>query len=633
MASLLRLPTELLTEIFGYLHVVVPSEKVPFRRRTPPPESSSASSSASVEDTPPPASQEQEQRLTLGLTLLSDQDPEFAEAYYNASPEVRENLDRQVAELGNRIMAQLLDDHLSEDERSVGVVSHYSADEEPEDEPSVEELLEEPKAKNDYNSVASYRTLQALARTCRTLYPVARQMLYEQYRADSEKPITGFIHRLAVEPFLRPYVKHIHITDNMTLGKLRTKEEIMDELQHVVTLGAPYLIPDQDAADLELANLLAHTANVETIAVEGKWRDGISRIDVLPLWLYPLIEAAQSIPVEALGGAKYNNLQTLDINLQFQYNSDVAYLFLLPGLRKLRLANIFHSDGRLGPLVDRWPVGAAISSLHTLELPNLRITGDQVVNMINSCKALSHLRCDWEPGHLVQDAHGWTQRIVSALEHHSQTLKTLLLEPEEPKRSFLMPCFDWPRIEGLKKLSELQSLTTSFYVLMGRPAGELTDESWTPANPNWHGFPTMREVLPPNIRSLSLSMGLWNMYPNEGEGYEQLFMSALIPPPDQKPCLEQVKLSFGDIECYYQQQLPLDFWEIQKAFHDSSVTFNYHLHTDLGPGGTCDPIPSQCRENTCSSFTLAPTQCGRQSCSCGHTKIILKRTTDELNRL
>jgi hypothetical protein len=574
----------------------------------------------------------------LGLNLLSNQDPEFTEAYYNASPEVRENMDRQVAELGDRIMAQLLDDNLLEDERSVGMISHYSVDEEPkdeqpEDEPSEnqmheDELSEEPKAKNDYNSIASYRTLYALARTCRTLFPVARQMLYEQYRADSEKPITGFIHHLAIEPSLRPYVKHIHITDNMTLGKLRTKEEIMNELQHVVTLGAPYLIPDQDAASLELANLFAHTANVETIAVEGMWREGTTRIDVLPLWLYPLIEAAQSIPADVLGGAQYNNLQTLDINMQFQYNSDVAYFFLLPGLRKLRLANIFHSDGRLGPLVDRWPVGAAVSSLHTLELPNLRITGDQVVHMINSSKALSHLRCDWEPGHLVQDVHGWTQRIVSALEHHSQTLKTLLLEPEEPKQNLFMPWFDWPRIEGLQKLSELQSLTTAFYVLMGRSAGGFTDEIWTSANPNWHGFPTMREVLPPKVRSLSLSMGPWNMYPNEGEGYEQLIVGALIPPPGQKRCLEQMKLSFGDIECYYQQQLPLDFWEIQKAFHDSGVAFDYHLSTDLGPGGTCAPMPSQCRENTCSTFTLAPNRCGRQSCSYDHTKITLKHTTD-----
>jgi hypothetical protein len=141
MATLLTLPTELLIEIFGYLHVVVPSEKVPFRRRIPPPGSSPASSSASAEDIPLSASQEQEQRLTLGLNLLSNQDPEFTEAYYNASPEVRENMDRQVAELGDRIMAQLLDDNLLEDERSVGMISHYSVDEEledeqPEDEPS-----------------------------------------------------------------------------------------------------------------------------------------------------------------------------------------------------------------------------------------------------------------------------------------------------------------------------------------------------------------------------------------------------------------------------------------------------------------------------------------------------------------
>jgi hypothetical protein len=581
MANLLKLPTELLVEIFSYLHVVVPSEKVPFRRR----DSSSASSSASVEDAPPSGLSEQEQRRLLALTLLFRDNPDFAQAYADASLEEREEIDRQVAELGDRIMAQQLEDNQSEDERSVGVRSYYSEDEVP----------DELKKKNDYTSVASYRTLHALARTCRTLYPVARQMLYEQYRADSEKPMNGFIHRLAAQPSLRPYVKHIHITNNMALGKLRTKEEIMNELQHVVTLGAPYLVPDQDAAALELANLVAHTPNVETIGVEGIWREGTTRIEILPIWLHPLIEAAQSIPAEIPGGAKYSNLQALDINMSLQYSSDVAYLFLLPSLRKLRLANILHHDWRFGPLADRWPVGAAVSNLHTLELPHLGITGDQVVHMINSCKALSLLQCAWAPGHTVRDAHGWTQRIVSALERHSRTLKTLLLEPHEDVQSLFMPSFDWPRIEGLEKLSELQSLITAFHVLMGRPAGTLTDESWTPTNPDWHGYPTMREVLPPKIRSLWLSVGPENMYPNKREGYEQLFMSVLLPPPGQKSCLQQMKLTYGNIECYCPQfgdRLPLDFWGVDKAFHDSGVTFSYILRTDLGPGGTCDPTPT-----------------------------------------
>jgi hypothetical protein len=409
---------------------------------------------------------------------------------------------------------------------------------------------------------------------------------------------------------------------------LRTKEEIIDELQHVVTLGASYFDATQDAAALEFANLVAHTDNVETIQVEGFWRDNTLSGN-LPIWLRSLTEAAQSMPTEIVGVARYNNLHTLNINMQLEYHSDVAYLFLLPGLRKLRLESMSHQDWRFGPLPDRWPVGAAVSNLHTLELIYLHITGNQVVYMINSCKALSHLKCDWGTRLSIEGTHEWTQEIAHALERHSHTLKTLLLDPKEDEQDLRIPWFDWPRIEGLEKLSELQSLTIPFYVLTGRPAGKHTGEAWASTNPNWHGFPAMREVLPPNVQSLSLSMGPYNMYPNDNKGYDQLFLAVLLPLLGQKLCLEEMNLTFGEIQCYHQRQLPMDFWEIQKAFHYNGVAFDYQLRTDLGEGGTCDPSSSWYQENTCNSFILASTQYVQQSCCHDHTNITLNlRLTD-----
>jgi hypothetical protein len=169
--------------------------------------------------------------------------------------------------VARRRAEDLLEDDQSEDEEpDDGEPDDEESEEQlpeeelPEDEPTAEkrpennlhgdEASEEVKERNDYNSIAPYQILHALARTCRTLYPVARQTLYEQYRADSEKPIIGYIHRLAAEPSLRPYVKHIHITNNQALGKLRAKEEIIDELQHVVTFGSSFFDATQDAAAL-----------------------------------------------------------------------------------------------------------------------------------------------------------------------------------------------------------------------------------------------------------------------------------------------------------------------------------------------------------------------------------------------
>jgi hypothetical protein len=58
-----------------------------------------------VEDAPPSGLSEQEQRRLLALTLLFRDNPDFAQAYADASLEEREEIDRQVAELGDRIMA------------------------------------------------------------------------------------------------------------------------------------------------------------------------------------------------------------------------------------------------------------------------------------------------------------------------------------------------------------------------------------------------------------------------------------------------------------------------------------------------------------------------------------------------
>jgi hypothetical protein len=220
MASLLNLPTEHLIEIFRYLHVIVPSERVPFRRRTPPSESPSTSSSASVEDDPLGLSEYEMRLLQLALST----EPDIVRLLLEAPLEQRVILERQSVEGVQRIVARrraegLLEDDQSEDEEPDDEESddgepddeeseeQLPEEELPEDEPTAEkrpennlhgnEALEELKERYDYNSIASYRTLHALARTCRTLYPVARQTLYEQYRADSEKPITGYIHRLA----------------------------------------------------------------------------------------------------------------------------------------------------------------------------------------------------------------------------------------------------------------------------------------------------------------------------------------------------------------------------------------------------------------------------------------------------
>jgi hypothetical protein len=82
---------------------------------------------------------------------------------------------------------------------------------------------------------------------------------------------------------------------------------------------------DEDPAQLELALLVSKAPIIKSLTV----RDNLGRIDVdekeaydeSPVWLLPIISAIQEVMTE-----RYQNLHTIDVDLQWRYAWEAAHL-------------------------------------------------------------------------------------------------------------------------------------------------------------------------------------------------------------------------------------------------------------------------------------------------------------------
>ena len=205
-------------------------------------------------------------------------------------------------------------------------------------------------------------------------YPIAKQLLYEHYRSDLEAPINEYIRSMTIEPALSSYIKHISISFGVAdfTGDMRPETEIRKDLQALGATKEHYLY-FEDLAQLELAIIVLHAHNLESLQMQAQVHDRELDIDDFPIWLRPFIDAVHHGPKLPLENPRYENLHTLDINMQSTFEPDLSYLFLLPKLRKLRLGSVqFESDSMSEntPPVP-WPIATAVSGMQELRLTDV----------------------------------------------------------------------------------------------------------------------------------------------------------------------------------------------------------------------------------------------------------------------
>ena len=183
---------------------------------------------------------------------------------------------------------------------------------------------------------------------------------------------------------------------------------------------------------------------------------------ILPVWLFPIIQVARRTPLKGMDDSFYRNLQTLDINMHFDFDPGLAYLFLLPTLRTLRLSCVECSV----PLQNEanWPMKSRSSSVASLILDGADIPGTLIGLLITSCRELSCFRFK----HVCGEGRplSCSAEIMSGLAQQQDSLRTLHFDP-----SIQLPDHDmtYMRTDGFWKLHALERLSIPFWTLLGRP--------------------------------------------------------------------------------------------------------------------------------------------------------------------
>ncbi|CAN9431331.1 unnamed protein product [Alternaria alternata] len=419
-----------------------------------------------------------------------------------------------------------------------------------------------------YNYSKAFSTLNALERTCRSLRPIAKEVLNTKCLWKFHKPVAAFTEGHSI----RRKATHIEILrDAYSFPRprddypWRPREKLEQELN---TWGyCPIDVKTalhEDPAQLELAFLVASSPDLQTFIMDGHHNFyGISSIDQryeLPVWLIPIIQVARKTPLNGMDHSFYRNLQTLDIEMQFSFDTSLAYLFLLPTLQTLRLSWMVSQI----PFEDEanWPVKSRSSSVASLILDQAEISGTLIRLLITSCRELSCFK--YSNGSVEEMPLSCSAEIMSGLAQQQDTLRTLYLEPHQ-RGEYDYEGMTLTRIDGFHKLYALERLYTPFWALLGKPQSTYTgEESWQ--------YPQMRNVLPPRLQELSLYILPVMLSQEYNDGYLSLFSSAL--PSDTK----DLYLKWVHVECENVLEcapLPFDFWDIKNVFLEQGVDFDY----------------------------------------------------------
>jgi len=430
----------------------------------------------------------------------------------------------------------------------------------------------------EYNLSTTYSTLYALARTCRSLSHVARDILRQKCVWEFRHPVGPFTQRAQTERYHGKYpdCRHIEVLsdarwdgrsfyDGLAEEELKTALATQEDWPENV-----WEILEKDPAQVQLALLVARSPNLREFIMGALHIETVP--DELPIWLYPIIQGAQSNLANATSDPSYGHLQIIDIDMQSVITPLVGHLFALPSLQMVRL-NAMTDSYKLAEENINWPVQKRSSSVSTLLLYDVDIPSTWMKLMITSCKHLSRFEY---AGPKYQGSTCILPHIMSDLEQQQDSLRVLHLAPEDDD------CRDEPdlthaRVDGFHRLHALENLSTSFRVLLGRPAMNYTGEG------HWK-YPRMRDILPQRLQELFLSTTATMVSHNYHDGYYDLFNSAL-PLQANGLYLKKIRVAYSDMTTGA-HSLPFNFWDIKNLYVAHGVKFDYSISISAGRDGT-----------------------------------------------
>jgi hypothetical protein len=433
----------------------------------------------------------------------------------------------------------------------------------------------DPDKKWDYQN--SYSTLAKLARVCKLFTPIATETLYKHLWVPYMDQNPAVSNRLARDHVARQAVKHIRVLQRGPHCEYggRSKEEIKAHLRQLPVLTRDDAKPllDKDRSQLEVAILIAHAPNLETLSMKSYSESDCTSNDQVPFWLLPIVDAGRGIFHNPNGCHAFERLHTLSINMQSHCSTDLAYLFCLPRLRRLRLQALGESPWK-NTVRFEWPVLKATSGLLELNLEGVDVAAEVVVHMLHSCEALLQFECHRDDPsdtiNHIDDSRAWCAKVLAAVRRHQASLKHLELRPYAEYMISENMFSDYEPLEDFREFWNLEVLAIPFLLLMGRPS---------------HGasYPQMRDVLPPNLTTLRLGMHPEHSYGADAETILSCVRADTDPAFDSS--LSVVELRYDGMYGWY-TTLPMDFWEIKNVLLQHGISFEYTL---------CNAVEYDCR--------------------------------------
>lgn len=202
--------------------------------------------------------------------------------------------------------------------------------------------------------------------------------------------------------------------------------------------------------------------------------------------------------------------------------------------------------------------------------------------MIESCKALTTCELQAANSDSAERPEKYWSKILRALQRHSSTLRILAMrESQEFRGAGQLDKEDWEiqRVDGFQLLHALQALEVPWAMLMGKPSAK-SDHNSTGEHAtckprdDWAGHPQIRNVIPPNFRTLTCAVEFWH----EPEVfYNNALQSLLSVSPENIGSLQTFNCVYCDPDGT--SLLPMDFSAIEDAYREHGVSFSYEIRT------------------------------------------------------
>lgn len=441
----------------------------------------------------------------------------------------------------------------------------------------------------------SNRALLNLARTCKFLQPIAIECLFKYQWAPYRYPNHVVLRRLKQDRAAGLAIKHIRVLQYGPHCRYegRSRDETKRHLRQVGLLDWTdvKLLLDHDPAQLEVAIMVAHAPNLESLRMKVWHESELTPNDQLPVWLRPIADAGRAFFHRPHDHYSFGRLRTLNIQGQSLCSPDLAYLFCLPRLDRLQLSGVVQEIplGESKPFP--WPVKHGSSSLRELKVTEIEAPAEIIAHMIRSCKALSLFRCRrsddvrlLEEEMLINntnDSRAWCAEILAAVNQHKSSLKFLELQSIEEEMMTLDMFFEYEPLDLFRELQALEVLIIPYMLLMGRPSNTTIAASTTPP------YIPMRAVLPRSLARLTLLMHPWTA-PLVTE--EAILSCIPLDNGDTKPLgnssIQEVKIMYD--RGFEYSTLPLNFWQIKHDLRQRGIRCDYQMRFAIAYAEVCD---------------------------------------------